>query len=67
MIGIDRNNKETGRRAPEDHELRITKARALVDAADAKIAEGKGIVYADGQALADDIVTRGLTGLNWGD
>lgn len=53
-----------GLRMLEDHELRIAEARALVDAADAEIAAGNGIVYADGQALADDIVTRGLAQLN---
>jgi antitoxin ParD1/3/4 len=53
-----------GLRLLEDHELRITEARALVDAADAEIAAGKGIAHADRQAVADDIVTRGLTQLN---
>lgn len=61
------NTSEVGRaglRMLEDHELRIAEARALVDAADAEIAAGKGIAHANGQALADDIVTRGLAHLN---
>lgn len=53
-----------GLRLLEDHELRIAEAHALVDAADAEVAAGKGIAYAGGQALADAIVTRGLAQLN---
>jgi len=53
-----------GLRMLEDYEIRLAEARALVDAADAEIAAGKGIEYADGQDITDDIVKRGMARLS---
>ena len=52
-----------GLRMLEDYETRLAEVRALVDAADAEIAEGKGIEYASAQDLTDDIMKRGMARL----
>lgn len=52
-----------GLRLLEDYETRLAEARALVDVADAEIAAGKGIEYATGQDLTDEIVKRGMARL----
>ncbi|WP_417686066.1 type II toxin-antitoxin system ParD family antitoxin [Roseibium sp.] len=56
-----------GLRMLEDYETRLAEARVLVDEADAEIAAGKGIDYADGQTIANDIVKRGLARLGRND
>jgi len=53
-----------GLRMLEDYETRLNEARALVDAADAEIADGKGIEYATSQDMTDEIVKRGLARLS---
>lgn len=53
-----------GLRMLEDYETRLGEARALVDAADAEIADGKGIEVATGQEMTDEIVKRGLARLS---
>lgn len=53
-----------GLRLLEDYEARLAEARAMVDAADAEIAAGKGIEYTDAQDLTDEIVKRGTARLN---
>ena len=52
-----------GLRLLEDYETRVAEARVLVDEADAQIAAGKGIEYATGQDLTDEIVKRGMARL----
>ena len=52
-----------GLRLLEDYETRLAEARALVDSADAEIAAGKGIEFATGRDLTDDIVKRGMARL----
>lgn len=52
-----------GLRMLEDYETRLAEARALVDAADAEIADGKGIEYANAQELTNDIMKRGMARL----
>ncbi|WP_096171961.1 type II toxin-antitoxin system ParD family antitoxin [Cohaesibacter sp. ES.047] len=52
-----------GLRMLEDYETRLAEARALVDAADAEIAAGKGIEYANTQSLTEDIIKRGMVRL----
>ena len=49
-----------GLRMLEDYETRLAEVRAQIDAADAEIAAGKGIEYAEAQALTDDIIKRGM-------
>ena len=52
-----------GLRMLEDYETRLAEARAMVDEADAQIAAGQGIEYANGQDLTDEIVKRGMARL----
>ena len=52
-----------GLRMLEDYETRLAEARALVDAADAEIAAGKGIEYANATSLTEDIIKRGMVRL----
>ncbi|SFP18938.1 antitoxin ParD1/3/4 [Cohaesibacter marisflavi] len=52
-----------GLRMLEDYETRLAEARALVDAADAEIAAGKGIEYATPKSLTEDIIKRGMVRL----
>lgn len=49
-----------GLRMLEDYEARVAEARALVDEADAQIAAGHAIEYADGQEITDEILKRGM-------
>lgn len=52
-----------GLRLLEDYEIRVAEARALVDVADAEIAAGKGIEYANARELTDEITKRGMARL----
>jgi len=53
-----------GLRMLEDYETRLANARAMVDEADAQIANGEGVEYATGHDLADEIVKRGMARLD---
>lgn len=52
-----------GLRMLEDYETRLAEARAIVDVADAEIAAGEGIEYANAHDITDEIVKRGTARL----